>query len=366
MSQELVVAREREFSYRICFHDSFSQLAEELDRDQIHFYRVCIVTDNQVDTLYAKQIEEALQGTCHTITKYSIPAGESYKTLDTIKGIYTHLIENNFDRKDMLIALGGGVVGDMTGYTAATYLRGIRFIQIPTTLLAQVDSSIGGKTGVDFDHYKNMVGAFHQPVLVYMNLHTLDTLTDDLFACGMGEVLKYGYIWDREFLYWLRDVHTGIRAGEPDLLTHMIHRSCEIKRDVVAEDPTEQGVRAILNFGHTVGHAIEKLKNFTLLHGQCVAIGCVAAARLSLALGFISEQEYHLVEEMNTLFQLPSVVEGLRTEDIYEATKKDKKMRRGKIRMVLLHPTGHAEIHDDISSQALLQAISCVVEEGRS
>lgn len=184
-------------------------------------------------------------------------AGESQKNLDTVKMIYEKLILAKFDRKDLLVALGGGVTGDITGFTAATYLRGIDFVQIPTSLLAQVDSSIGGKTGVDFDSYKNMVGAFHMPKLVYINVSTLTTLSDEQFISGMGEIIKHGLIKDSAYFDWLIENHDRILARDKDVLMEMIRVSCNIKRVVVENDPTEKGDRALLNFGHTLGHAIE-------------------------------------------------------------------------------------------------------------
>ena len=205
---------------------------------------------------------------------------EKNKNLNTVSALYQALIQNGLDRKSLLVALGGGVVGDLTGFGAATYLRGIDFIQVPTTLLAQVDSSVGGKTGVDFQQYKNMVGAFHQPRLVYMNLSTLSSLPAEQFACGMGEILKTGLICDGDFFRYVCCEQKGIKKLDMEQIARMVRRCCEIKAGVVERDPKEQGERALLNLGHTVGHSVEKLKNFTLLHGQCVGVGLVAAAYL--------------------------------------------------------------------------------------
>ena len=195
--------------------------------------------------------------------------------------MYEFLIKNHFDRNDILIALGGGVVGDLTGYTAATYMRGIDFIQIPTTLLSQVDSSIGGKTGVDLKSYKNMVGAFHHPKLVYINVKTLNSLPRREFSSGMAEIIKHGLIMDKEYFVWLNNNSNHIKSLDTKILVEMIYGSCFIKKTVVEEDPNEKGLRAILNFGHTIGHAIEKSKKFKLLHGECVSLGMVAALRIS-------------------------------------------------------------------------------------
>ena len=197
--------------------------------------------------LYLEEVRAVLAGCCKAVSVFTFPAGEENKHLDTVRNLYEHLILEHFDRKDMLAALGGGVVGDLCGFAAATYLRGVDFIQIPTTLLSQVDSSIGGKTGVDFDAYKNMVGAFHMPRLVYANLRTLLTLPEEQFSSGMGEVVKHGLIKNREYYQWLKDNHEGIAARNLDLCQAMVYESCMIKKRVVEEDPTEQGERALLN-----------------------------------------------------------------------------------------------------------------------
>ena len=198
-------------------------------------------------------------------------------------------MENRFDRKDWLVALGGGVVGDPCGFGAATYLRGVSFIQIPTTLLAQVDSSIGGKTGVDVSSYKNMVGAFYMPRLVYTNVSTLLTLSDEQFSSGMGEVIKHGLIQDKAYYQWLLRNKDAIGRRELSVCMEMIAGSDEIKRRVVEQDPTEQGLRALLNFGHTLGHALEKQLSFSMLHGHCVGLGCLGAVRLSILKGYLDE-----------------------------------------------------------------------------
>ena len=208
----ITVRENGHFSYHIFLEKSFKELADRLSELEIQERRVCVVTDTNVAPLYLDEIRTCLQTCCRQAEEYIIPAGESHKTLDTVRGLYEHLILKGFDRQDVLVALGGGVVGDLTGFAAATYLRGIRFIQIPTTLLSQIDSSIGGKTGVDFDSYKNMVGAFHQPSLVYINISVLSTLPEEQFASGMGELLKSGLIRDADFYEWtIERLKSGIR-----------------------------------------------------------------------------------------------------------------------------------------------------------
>ena len=297
--------------YDIVMETSFEGLKEELKKMKLNERKVCIVTDTNVAPLYLNEVE-ALISDCFKKTEHFIfPAGEESKNLDTVKNLYEALILKQFDRHDYLLALGGGVVGDLCGYTAATYLRGISFIQVPTTLLSQVDSSIGGKTGVDFDAYKNMVGAFHMPKLVYTNVAALNTLTEEQFSSGMGEVIKHGLIKDSTYYSWLLDHRTQIENRDLEVLSEMVFVSNRIKRDVVEEDPTEQGDRALLNFGHTLGHAIEKLSNFSLLHGHCVGLGCVAAMEISVKRGYVKEEEFAAFIEIMEQFHMPLTVTGL-------------------------------------------------------
>lgn len=359
-AQRLQVKREGEFTYPIVFYEDFFSLSREISMLPDQGKRLCIVTDSHVAPLYLEKVKKELEKTGREIYSYILPAGEENKNLKHIQEIYEFLIENRFDRKDLLAALGGGVVGDMTGFAAATYLRGIGFIQIPTTLLAQVDSSIGGKTGVDFKQYKNMVGAFHQPRLVYMNVSTLKTLPEKEFACGMGEVVKHGLIRSREYSLWLNSHREAILNREEDACREMIFQSCVIKKTVVEKDPTEKGERAVLNMGHTVGHAVEKLKNFTMAHGQCVAVGCMASAYLSRERGLISQEEYLETARQLKAFGLPLYVDGLSAEAILEATKSDKKMEKGQIKFVLMKKPGWAVVDTSVTDQELIRAIESI------
>ena len=360
MSKLLPVRKSGKVIYNIVLEDQFEGLKEAIQELDLSQRRVCIVTDSNVGPLYAQKVQDVLSGCCKELCVYTLPEGEEYKNLDEIQKLYRFLIEHEFDRKDVLAALGGGVTGDMTGYAAATYLRGIRFIQIPTTLLAQVDSSIGGKTGVDFDSYKNMVGAFHMPSLVYINIHTLDTLSDEQFACGMGEVLKHGLIRDAAYYEWCIEHMFEIQEKEPELMMKLVERSCEIKRSIVEKDPTEQGERALLNFGHTIGHAIEKLSNFSLLHGQCVALGFVAAAFISWKRGLISSDDFYEIRDMNVGFDLPISFDSLDPEEIVKATHKDKKMASGQIRFILLSKIGRAVIDETVTDEEMLEAVRSI------
>lgn len=362
-SRKIDVSKDGNYCYSIFMEPDFLALPEAFASLHTDVRKLCIVTDSVVEKLYAAELQKVLEECCAKVSVFTFAAGEEHKTLDTVRALYEHLILNQFDRKDMLVALGGGVVGDLTGFAAATYLRGIDFIQIPTTLLSQVDSSIGGKTGVDFDAYKNMVGAFHMPRLVYMNLGTLSSLPDRQFSAGMAEIIKHGFIQSAAYYEWLGNHHEEICQKEYKALLSMIYESCQIKRHVVEEDPTEKGIRAWLNFGHTAGHAVEKLKDFTMYHGECVSVGCVAAAWLSMKRGLISSEEFKQAEQTLIDYGLPVRVQGLMPESIVETTKLDKKMEAGKIKFVLLKRIGEAFVTKDISDEELLSAVRYVCQD---
>lgn len=357
MAQRLPVLYNKKPCYDIVFTQSFDELWDELTVLEAAGKRLCIVTDSTVDQLYGEQVLKLLQDKCLKTVKYVFPAGEENKNLDVVKAVYQFLITEGFDRKDMLIALGGGVVGDLTGFVAATYLRGIDFVQIPTTLLAQVDSSIGGKTGVDFDSYKNMVGAFKMPRLVYMNLAVLSTLEERQFFAGFAEVMKYGLIKDASFYEWLIENMYEICERDLNTLEEMIVRSCTVKKLVVEKDPTEQGERALLNLGHTIGHAIEKAKGFELYHGECVALGTVAAAFISWKKELLSMEEYYEIRDMFVPFYLPISVDGIEPKEILALTKSDKKMEAGTIKFILLKKIGKAVIDRTVTDEEILAAI---------
>lgn len=359
MSKKLNVKYEGKPCYNIRVESSFSSLAESLQEDLDNLQRkVCIVTDSHVAALYLDEIASICGYLFTKVISFVFPAGEASKNMDTVQKLYLSLIENHFDRGDLLIALGGGVVGDLTGFVAATYLRGIDFLQIPTTLLAQVDSSIGGKTGVDFQQYKNMVGAFHMPRMVYMNTATLNTLPAEQFSSGMAEIIKHGLIRDEAYYRWISDHREGICGLDPELLEEMIYRSCQIKGSVVEEDPKEKGVRAHLNFGHTVGHAVEKLSDFRLSHGYSVALGMKAAAYLSKKLGYLSGEDISGILSVFASFGLPvSLPLEEDSREILQATKSDKKMAGKQIKFIILTAVGTAQIYREFTNEDLLEAI---------
>lgn len=348
-------------SYPIYIENDFKRFFEALEGLNLKEKKVCIVTDTTVAGYYLDTMCTCLSGFCAKVVSYTFPAGEASKNLNTVSKLYERLIDEQFDRKDVLLALGGGVVGDLTGFTAATYLRGIRFIQVPTTLLSMVDSSIGGKTGVDFQAYKNMVGAFHQPSAVYINLSLLLTLTNEQYYSGMGEIVKHALIKDSKYFSWLRNHFAEIQNRTLECLYDMIEKSIQIKRFIVENDPKEQGERALLNFGHTLGHAIEKVKNFELLHGECVAIGCVGATYLSMLRGYISVEELQDIKQMFLDVNLPIQCTGIGIEEVLAVTKSDKKMESGKIKFVLLQSVGHAVIDDTVTDEELRQALAYVL-----
>ena len=362
MSRCINVKYEGKPLYDIVIERSFERLSEEFNKLGVTGRKLCIVSDSNVARLYADEVARELEKTGNKVFVYVFQAGEENKNLNTVEDVYEFLIKNHFDRKDMLVALGGGVVGDLTGFTAATYLRGIDFIQVPTSLLAQVDSSIGGKTGVDFRAYKNMVGAFHQPRLVYMNISVLKSLSTRLFNSGFGEIIKHGFIKDASYYNWLRENVDNIKALDLESLEYMIYVSCNIKREVVEKDPKEKGDRALLNFGHTLGHAIEKLMNFTLYHGECVTLGMIAALRISVNRGYISEKEYDDAIDMFRLYEFPTSVKELTADDIVKVSKSDKKMDAGKIKFILLNSVGNAYIDYEVSDDEMKTALKDVLQ----
>lgn len=357
MASRMTINYNKKPCYDIVYTKDFALLADELEALDTSERKIAVIADSNTEKLFGTQVMEELAKCCKKVIMYAFPAGEKSKTLDTVKDIYKALIEAKFDRRDMLVALGGGVVGDITGYTAATYLRGIDFIQIPTTLLAQADSSIGGKTGVDFDGYKNMVGAFYMPRLVYMNISTLKELDERQYYAGFAEVMKSALIKDALFYEWLLDHMYEIHDRELEVLEEMVERSCTVKKLVVEKDPTEKGDRALLNFGHTIGHAIEKNQNFEMLHGECVALGMVAAAYLSWKHNWLSMEEYYEVRDMLVPFNLPISIDNLDTKAILELTKSDKKMEAGQIKFVLLKKVGKAVIDKTVTDEEILNAL---------
>lgn len=360
--EQMIVNYESKPCYTITLTNGFQHLKEIVETLDVTNRTICIVTDSTVGTLYLEEVKYCLSTCCKRVISFTFPAGEESKNLDVINRLYETLIEAKMDRKDLLVALGGGVVGDMTGYAAATYLRGVRFVQIPTTLLSMVDSSIGGKTGVDYKAYKNMIGAFHQPSAVYMNLDTLNTLSKEQYRSGIGEIVKHALIRDKDYYEWLKANKEAILGLDSKAILHMIKVSLQIKKVVVERDPKELGERALLNFGHTLGHAIEKHMNFTMLHGDCVSLGIVAASYLSYLRKLVSVEEFEEVKQTLSSFTLPIQITGLDAGTIVKATESDKKMDGGKIKFILLKKIGEAYIDTTVTKEEMLQALYFVIK----
>lgn len=327
----------------------------ELIRRHISGKQVCIVTNQTVAPLYLNSLVGGLKG--YQIDSVILPDGESYKTLEVWATIFDKLLGARHNRTTTLIALGGGVVGDMTGFAAACYQRGVDFIQIPTTLLSMVDSSVGGKTGVNHPLGKNMIGAFYQPQCVLADTSLLSTLPARELSAGIAEVIKYGLISDFEFFVWLENNIASLMAGDKEALAYAVKRSCENKADVVAQDEREGGLRAILNLGHTFGHAIETAQGYgNWLHGEAVAAGMVMAADFSWRRGAISEQDLARIIQLLERANLPTKAPADMTPDQFkELMGVDKKVLDGRLRLVLLESMGKAIITSDIDANLLQQ-----------
>jgi 3-dehydroquinate synthase len=312
--------------------------------------RYVVISDDYVASLYGSTLMASLADAGVNAELLTFPRGEASKNLQVFAELSSKLAQMGVDRKSGLIALGGGVTGDLTGFLAASYMRGIPFIQIPTTLLSQVDSSVGGKTGVDIPEGKNLVGAFYQPEAVYIDTAVLTTLPAEELLGGIAEVIKYGVIRDYEFYVFLERNLDAILALEPSIIQEMIHTCCAIKADVVAQDERESDLRRILNFGHTIGHAIEAASNFSLIHGHAVAIGMVAALRIAVSSGLCKRKEAGRVATLIHSFGLPTEIpEGMDAKQIKSYMKTDKKSIGGSVFYVLPTAIGNVIITNDVS-----------------
>lgn len=332
-------------------------LRQEYIAPYVRGKQVMLVTNDTVAPLYRHAVIEALPG--YKVDEVVLPDGEAFKDLTHLNLIFDQLLHSRHNRTTTLIALGGGVVGDMTGFAAACYQRGVSFIQIPTTLLSQVDSSVGGKTGVNHPAGKNMIGAFHQPVAVVADTQVLNTLPDEELSAGIAEVIKYGLIYDLDFFKWLEVNMQAIRHRDADALAYAIFRSCEIKAEMVRLDERESGVRALLNLGHTFGHAIETHAGYgNWLHGQAVAAGTMMAADLSCRMGWISSADVDRIEQLFKAADLPiRPPADMTPERFSELMSIDKKVMDGKLRLVLLKRIGQAVVTDQFDQTALMQTL---------
>lgn len=337
-------------------------LGQDLIRGHVRGNQVMVVTNETIAPLYLDAVTRGLGDLqCDTLI---LPDGEQHKTLATLERIFDALMAHRHSRTTTLVALGGGVIGDMVGFAAACYQRGVDFIQVPTTLLAQVDSSVGGKTAVNHPRGKNMIGAFHQPRAVVIDTAVLDTLPEREFAAGMAEVIKYGLIRDPEFFQWLLDNQAALAARDTAPVAEAILRSCRNKAEVVAADETEQGNRALLNLGHTFGHAMETFTGYRdWLHGEAVSAGMVMAARMSLELGWLNQADLDRVSDSLAAWKLPvTAPEGMARANFSELMALDKKVQNGRLRLVLLNQIGDALVTGEYDPNALTRTLEAFCE----
>ncbi|NTU42480.1 MAG: 3-dehydroquinate synthase [Nitrospirales bacterium] len=331
---------------------------------EFRFTKVAVISNPTVFGLYGAQVMDSLEKAGFQPFPVLIPDGEGYKDYFWSYHILTELLKNGLDRKSCLIALGGGVIGDITGFAASIYMRGIPFIQVPTTLLSQVDSSVGGKTGVNHLSGKNMIGTFYQPKLVWIDMDVLKTLPKRELLCGIAEVIKYGVIWDSSFFSFLEDRRGEILALDPEAMAHIIRRSCEIKAEVVSHDERESGLRAILNYGHTIGHAIETETGYTRFnHGEGVAMGMYLEARLSSVMGFFDAAKVERIRQIHDSYGLPSLLPvGLGPERMLSHISLDKKTEGGRMTFILPEEIGKVRIEKGVGAEAVLKILQMGAE----
>lgn len=348
-------------SYEIAIASgNLSQLGSQMQRLNLG-KKVLIISNPEIFDYYGDTCVKSLEATGFKVYKHLIPSGETYKNLQSIEKVYDTALAYRMERSSTFVALGGGVIGDMTGFAAATWLRGVNFIQVPTSLLAMVDASVGGKTGVNHPQGKNLIGAFYQPRLVLIDPEVLNTLPEREFRAGMAEVIKYGIIWDQD-LFTKLEQESNIdcfSAIEPKLLETILIRSCQAKADVVSQDEKESGIRAILNYGHTIGHAVESLTHYQkFVHGEAVAIGMVAAGKIALKMGLWTTDEAQRQDALIKKTKLPTTIpQNLEFNNILSTLQNDKKVKAGKVRFVLPTAIGKVIITDKVTSDIIEQAI---------
>lgn len=338
---------------------NLSQLGDQMAKLNLG-QKVLLVSNPEIFDYYGDICLKSLEKAGFEVFTHLIPAGETYKHLGSIEKVYDTALTHHLERSSTFVALGGGVIGDMTGFAAATWLRGVNFVQVPTSLLAMVDASVGGKTGVNHPKGKNLIGAFYQPKLVLIDPNVLKTLPEREFRAGMAEVIKYGIIWDKNLFEQLSAAAnlSSMTTIAPQLLETIITRSCQAKADVVSQDEKESGLRAILNYGHTIGHAVESLTNYEqLVHGEAVAIGMIAAGKIAVAMGLWNKEELQLQQELISKTGLPTVIPPQVTiKDILETVKSDKKVKAGKVRFILPTKIGQVIITDQVTPEIISQS----------
>ncbi len=344
-------------SYPIYIGDSLLT-DSALFSENLPYQHILVVSNDTIAPLYLQSLQTALGN--RLVESVVLPDGEQHKTLNVLNNVFDALMSGRFGRDCCVLALGGGVVGDMAGFAAASYQRGVAFIQVPTSLLAQVDSSVGGKTGVNHVMGKNMIGAFHQPEAVVIDTDVLSTLPDRELSAGLAEVIKYGFIQDADFLNWLQQNMPALLARDTKALVHAIKRSCEIKAEIVAADEREHGVRAYLNFGHTFGHAIETAQGYgNWLHGEAVAAGMSMALKMSKNSGWLTQQDVERGLDIISAANLPiSPPANMTSESFLELMARDKKVRQARINLILLHAIGDAVVSSDYDDSCLTTTIN--------
>lgn len=349
-----------ERSYSILIAEGLLEKTGDILRERQLEGRILVVTNPTVARWYREIVVQSLEKAGYGVQVVEIPDGESYKSLEQASILYDTLVGGAYDRKSILIALGGGVIGDLTGFVAATYMRGVRFVQIPTTLLAQVDSSVGGKVAVNHPKGKNLIGAFYQPSLVISDVSTLKTLPEAEFSSGMAEVIKHGIILDENYLRLIAGEYQLIRGLDPGLLSFVVSGSCRIKGRVVEEDEKESGLRAILNFGHTIGHAVEAITNYTRYkHGEGVAIGMIAASRIAAGTGLLKQADLTArILEICQQYNLPTEISGLAIAPILKTIRLDKKVEYAKLRWVLPEKVGSMKISSEVPVEIVTEVLA--------
>lgn len=349
-----------EKSYNIYIEKDFKALEALIEKSD---KKALIVTDTNVSPLYLREVKSILDKRFSSVSTFEFPAGEESKNIDVLQGMYQAAIKANLDRKSVVVALGGGVCGDMAGLLAATFMRGIGFIQLPTTLLSVVDSSVGGKVGIDFSGVKNIIGAFKQPDLVYINTGALNSLPEREFKAGMGEVIKYAAIKDYSLLSFLKENQKKITSLSYDELSALIETCLKIKAEVVSKDEKENSYRMILNFGHTIGHGIESAKNFSLLHGECVSVGMVCAFEIAKKRGYVTEEYKKEFLSSLSSYGLLMSVSDLDSKDALSYVKNDKKKTGDFISFILPTDKGEVKIFTDVTNEEMEDAINKIIGE---
>ncbi|MGB9762070.1 MAG: 3-dehydroquinate synthase [Caldimicrobium thiodismutans] len=340
--------------------DLLKRIPEDIKK-HLDFGKIAIITDSKVENLYGESLLEDLKKAGISAKLFTFPEGEASKNMDVIVRLARAMLQAGFDRKDLILALGGGVVGDIAGFLASIYMRGIPFIQVPTTLLAQVDSSIGGKTGVDLPEGKNLLGTFYQPKRVYIDLSVLKTLPLSEIKNGLAEVIKYGCILKSKLFHFIKKKGRDIYKLHSEDLNYLIYESCSAKGYVVSRDEKESGLRRVLNFGHTVGHALETLSNYQVPHGYCVAVGMIVEARLSEILGIAEKPVYEplksLLKDLEMPYRVRDILPFIPSKEFYFTLSKDKKIWKGKLTIVLLKRIGKFHFYENPSAELIYKAL---------